>query len=249
MARYVALQDYWNVLADEMLSPARQSAFIAAFAKEKINEVEARQGVLPKDTVVDGVVGAAEERVKPNGIIVYFIHPFYKILKELAETIEVESPWAAKTQSRGGYRDNHFRDEWRILLNGQAYPFGVDFELKPGDEVIIINAMPYARKIERGVNGSMMLGEKQVPVFQNRASYNKVQRRAGLAVMTSGKGELELAAQKFKSKYPRFIKFIFTYIPLPAGITNPTGSYLIPGNRYPALRILIPKNLETGVAS
>ena len=88
---------------------------------------------------VDGAIGAPEEAVRANGVILYE-YPRLDIVAAFAlETLRQRSPVAS-----GLYRDSH-----TLFLNGAAV---ADLEAwVPGADVAISNPVPYARKIELGV--------------------------------------------------------------------------------------------------
>jgi ribosomal protein L21E len=90
---------------------------------------------------VDGRKGAAEESVKKNGVILYQ-YPRLDIVAQFAlETLRRLSPVGPPV--RGHYRDSH-----TLFLNGASVSSIKNY--KTGDQVIISNPMPYARKIEVG---------------------------------------------------------------------------------------------------
>lgn len=88
--------------------------------------------------IVDGRVGAAEESVRADGVIVYQYRRLDEIVQFAMETLFDLSPVLS-----GEYRRSHV-----ILIDGIAQP-----DLKSwsqGSEISISNPLPYSRKIEVG---------------------------------------------------------------------------------------------------
>jgi hypothetical protein len=110
---------------------------------------------------VDGVLGAPEERVRPDGRIVYRYSRLEEVVRFAMETLFDLSPVLS-----GAYRNAH-----TLFLNGVAV---ADLrEWRAGDEVIITNTMPYARKIDLGVMrmrvpGSSRVYEQAVTIARRR---------------------------------------------------------------------------------
>lgn len=149
MARIVAIQELVKVVRQDLLDPKRASTRLAAIARGKLAEVEAKQGKFPTVVKVDGKAGASEDAVKPDGMIVYLIHPFTNFVGELLAALEAESP-EGPAKDGPGYRSMHFRDSWRILVNDQPVPAGTVPEAKPGQVWTFVNPMPYARRLAWG---------------------------------------------------------------------------------------------------
>lgn len=88
--------------------------------------------------IVDGRLGAPEEAVKPNGVIVYR----YPRLEEVAQ-FALETLYDLSPVKSGRYRESH-----TLFRNGVAVK---DLKgLRAGDEITISNPQPYSRKIEVG---------------------------------------------------------------------------------------------------
>lgn len=87
---------------------------------------------------VDGKRGLPETSVKPNGVITY-IYPRIAVVVQYA----MEMLFKYSPSLSGDYRRAH-----TIFLNGKAVSDLRDWE--EGDEVVITNFMPYARKIDMG---------------------------------------------------------------------------------------------------
>lgn len=102
----------------------------------KVMNTEPRPGYFKR--IVDGVEGAPEESVSFGGYILYN-YPRLTLVAEYAlEVLRDLSPIDS-----GQYYANH-----TLLLNGNPVEHLDAWE--PGDDAIIINPLPYARKIEVG---------------------------------------------------------------------------------------------------
>lgn len=87
---------------------------------------------------VDGVLNIPEEKVKPLGIILYEYQRLDLVVQFAMETLFDKSPVLS-----GAYRNGH-----TIFLNGA--PVSNLKNWKSGDDLVISNYLPYARKIELG---------------------------------------------------------------------------------------------------
>lgn len=120
---------------------------------------------------VDGKLGVPESAVRPNGVITY-LYPRLPIVVQYA----MELLFKFSPVKSGAYREAH-----TIFLNGQAVS---DLSMwKPGDEVVIINSMPYARKIELGAMKMTISGTSQV-YEQAVSATNRKYRAIAMALHT-----------------------------------------------------------------
>lgn len=124
----------------EDLSPEARKMHLAKFAREKLKEGQAinRQalGRLPThQTFVDGTK-ATEDRVRPDGTILYEFQLFEDMLDWIADQLMRHSPMKS-----GRYAKSH-----------ELYTDGVEANTRQmaKSEWVFINTQPYARKIERG---------------------------------------------------------------------------------------------------
>lgn len=128
------------------LSPAAQSKLIADFARETLAEAQTQnRQALGRDTphkaFVDGRADAALDSVKPDGRIVFEFELVNDIFAWIGEQLVLHSPVLT-----GLYRNSH-----------HFYADGVEIEAGPTDppdaqEYAFVNALSYARKIERGLS-------------------------------------------------------------------------------------------------
>lgn len=172
--------------------PAEMRKAHAALAREGIAEVEARQGVLPKTTVVDGRRGAAEEQVKVGGLIRYEISPVAEIVGEVYAELVRRSP----------VRTGNYVRHILTFVNGIQFDeakAGRKIEVYPaGAEVTFINTTPYARKIEGGRR------------FIGSFGRTDPSRRSGLSVQAPD-GVFEITALAMARRFGNQVRISFEY--------------------------------------
>lgn len=99
---------------------------------------------------VDGVEGAREEAVEPDGVITYVYPRLDAVVQFALETLFDLSPVLS-----GTYRSSH-----QIFLDGS--PATNMATWRPGTEILISNLQPYARKIDLGVMTMRVSGTSRV---------------------------------------------------------------------------------------
>lgn len=99
---------------------------------------------------VDGVLGAPEETVKPNGVIRYHYPRMEQVIRFAMETLIEMSP-----SKSGAYRNSH-----TLFVDGHAAP--TIAAARPGAEISIGNPLPYSRKIEVGTMKMRVAGTERV---------------------------------------------------------------------------------------
>ena len=136
-----------NVLINELLSPKAQSLLLASVAKTARNEAIAINrralGRDPKyDTYVDGRIGAQLELVKPNGQIIFEFQLLLDVFGWIGQQLVERSPVGDPPIH---YFQNHlfFADGIQVMP-GEKVPLASRYEF--------VNAVPYSRKIERGLS-------------------------------------------------------------------------------------------------
>lgn len=90
---------------------------------------------------VDGVLGAPESAVKPDGVIVYDYGRLDQVAEYALDILRELSP-----VDSGDYVRSHV-----LMLDGQVVETLEGW--KPGDRITISNPLPYVRKIEIGRQG------------------------------------------------------------------------------------------------
>jgi hypothetical protein len=130
-----------DVMFKQGIGDKAQSALLAAFALEKIEEAKAQNKqalgrVPPYKTYVDGREGAPLESVKPNGVIRVEFQLVNEAIAWIYQQLQIHSPVLT-----GRYANSHelFADGVQVD-NPNAAP--------PAEEYVFLNTQPYARKIE-----------------------------------------------------------------------------------------------------
>jgi hypothetical protein len=157
------------VILREELSPAARSAVLAAFAKDARDDAkEQNRAVLgrvpPFKTFVDGSEGSAEDRVKPDGVIVYEFELLGDLFVWIGEQLHRYSPVLT-----GRYQRSHtlFADGAEVAI-GDTVP--------PATEYVFMSTLPYARKIERGESSQAPSGVYELVTAQARARFGNIAR-------------------------------------------------------------------------
>jgi hypothetical protein len=124
-------------LLEEDLSPAAQSAQLAAFAREQLAEADKINanalGFTPQHTVaVDGVAGASEDRVRPDGVIVYNLDLMPDVFSWIAAELEAFAPVLSV----------RFRRSFAFFVDGILTD--VTGEIPEGREFVFMSSVPYA---------------------------------------------------------------------------------------------------------
>ena len=129
-----------RLFADQALSPAALSAYLAGEAQRIRDEVIAA-GDAPNSyrTLVDGREGAPESSVRPDGTIEYKFNLLgLAVIYALTRCI-----------ARSPVKDGNYKRAWQVVVDGKPWPG--DIEDIPSDaEVMVVNPLPYARKIDVG---------------------------------------------------------------------------------------------------
>lgn len=262
MVRNVPIQMLYGALANHFADSGRtilDTRAVAAFAREKLAEVEAKQGKFPVTKYVNGQQGLSEEHIELGKKIEYFIHIQNKFLKEMKEEIEKLSPYTEKERSRKGYRNLHFRMSWVVLRNGEIYDdFLENATVREGDQWIIVNVMPYVRylignyrRLRAKIRDAGKLGHK-----------GKAKRRVATAIhpkglsIQSNDGWLELLVSRWNRRNKDVAEIRFIYFtpspqvtssalgtPVPRGATK--GNVGLKDLRYPAVEITVPTSMWT----
>lgn len=133
-------RDIALIFAQE-LSPDARSRQLAEFGRQALKEgQEANRQVLgrvpPHRSFVDGSEGAAIDRVKPDGVIVFEFELVTDLLLYIAGELQAVSPVRS-----GRYRRSH-----TLFADGVEVPIGADIPI--ASEYVFLSDVPYARKIE-----------------------------------------------------------------------------------------------------
>lgn len=130
-----------QMLVTDQLTGPEISSRLAAFAHSTRRELIAKDQFSPLfDRWVDGIEGAPEESVRPDGVILYEASYWPEIVQFAKDFAVKRSP-----EDSGDYKRS-----WEVFVNGSLWR-GDDFTAIPGDAYIwITNTAPYHRRIETG---------------------------------------------------------------------------------------------------
>ncbi|XUM25117.1 hypothetical protein ACRAVF_33830 (plasmid) [Bradyrhizobium oligotrophicum S58] len=140
--------DVQAIIAEE-LSPAAQSRALAAAARQELaraEEINRRAlGRVPEHTIsVDGIAGASENQVRPDGEIVYTFQLSRDLFAWIAGELKAFAPVLT----------GRFVESFLFFVDGVLTELSDDAEISEGDEFVFMSGLPYAGKIE---------GENRVP--------------------------------------------------------------------------------------
>lgn len=132
-------------LLSDALSPEAQSRALADYAREQFDVVQETNtralGRAPEhEQFVDGSRGAALDRVRPDGRIIFEFELVSDVLEFIQEQLIKHSP--TKT---GRYSKSHV-----LFADDREVQFGAD--VPEAAVYAFVNAQPYARKIDRGLS-------------------------------------------------------------------------------------------------
>jgi len=185
-------------------------AITARVAREELAKVMA-EAPAPYRQFVDGAEGAPLEHVRPGGVIMFKFSRIAPVIDWIYEELLRRSPVGP---DKGG----HYRDDHWLFVNGEKVDVP-ELErtavIKPGSEIIIIDARPYARKIEAGASLQAPDGvyELTATAARNRFPFAEIAfgYRPALAgaqrlLSTSHRSEHHrAAAKKADNRYPAII--------------------------------------------
>ncbi|MCG5239523.1 hypothetical protein MCW82_07045 [Azospirillum doebereinerae] len=142
--------------------PAEISRALATFARASRDAAIAEGVAAPTyRTIVDGTPDASEDRVRPDGKIVYEFDVWDGVI-----------PYAlAFARARSPRQSGAYAASWFAMVNGNPWAEGGN--IPPGAEVIVVNDQPYHRKIHVGAM------EMSVPPGIVEDLRQAVQRRFG----------------------------------------------------------------------
>jgi hypothetical protein len=172
-------------------SAANQNRILRAFGHEA-----------PFERVVDGVLGKPLAQAQEVTLTRFAL--FSNIVDVAIRMLMQRSPY-------GPDKDGHYRDDHWLYVNQirrDATHEGAVVQIKPGDNVVIINMRPYARKIEGGATNR----------FRNRLT----NRRPGLSAQAPN-GVYEITARDLQRLFGTVATIRFTYRGLIGGELTPQG--------------------------
>lgn len=138
-----------NLVVQLTGTDATRSAMLADFAREQLAEAEqtneAALGHVPAhQTFVDGRLGASEDSVKPDGVILYEFELTSDALTWISEQLAAASPVGSGSDRHAGlYQHSH-------MLFADGVQVDPDGEIPGASEYVFVDSLPYSRKIEVG---------------------------------------------------------------------------------------------------
>jgi hypothetical protein len=131
----------FQALINEELSPKAQSKALADFARDQLAEAEninARAlGFVPAHHVtVDGATDVSEDRVRPNGEIVYTFDLHADALAWIIDALQQFAPVLS----------GRFKASFELFVDGVLAD--LNSEIPEGRQFIFMSPLPYAGKIE-----------------------------------------------------------------------------------------------------
>lgn len=180
-ARIEPISDWIQIAADRSLSRQARQEAIAEFAGEQLAGArDANQRILgrvpPNTTHVDGRAEAPLTSVNPDkGIIVFEFELVADVLRWIMQTLVDRSPIVS-----GAYRNSHM-----IFADGAA--IRLTDTVPKAAEYVVLNAQPYARKIEIGKTKSGRAFVIQVePRIYERTAKDAASRFGNIAKIRFG---------------------------------------------------------------
>ena len=193
-ARVESIDRDIDLIFKETLSPAARSAMLASAAQEQLQQAEQQnQSVLgripPHHTFIDGVEGAGEETVRPDGVIVYEFTLIGELFIWIADKLKEFAPV-------GGGKDPHpglYRSSFTFYADGVEVNVGGD--IPPGaQEYVFVSSLPYARTIEQGSSSQAPEGVFEAVAALGRQRFGNLVKieftYRGIVGLTSGAGTL-----------------------------------------------------------
>ena len=116
---------------------ARKFAVIARGRRDEV--MRSGEASASYQTFVDGREGAAEETTRPGGAVVYRFNLMGALVRRALTELERSAP-----RDRGDYMRGFV-----VAVNGLPWTKNYD-DIPAGADVVIVNTVPYSRKIESG---------------------------------------------------------------------------------------------------
>ncbi|PJI56011.1 hypothetical protein CTI14_00310 [Methylobacterium radiotolerans] len=139
------------LILGEELSPDAQVQQLRATAQQALAEGEATNkaalGYVPThDTFVDGAQRTDLSGVKANSIVAFEFHLLLDVIQYVDEQLIIHSPLGTRSKPEGSrYNASHVWFADGVEFTDPSNP-------PPAEQYAVLNAQPYARKIERGLS-------------------------------------------------------------------------------------------------
>ncbi|CAN7508815.1 hypothetical protein [Pararhizobium sp. LjRoot238] len=149
MARQDGIAETFRIIKQETIA-ATKALLVKTAKAEHAKVMAAAPAPSSFVRIVDGRVGATEETAKADGRIVYQYRRMDEVVEFALKTLRDLSPVLS-----GDYRKGHV-----MFLNG--LPAADLSTFRDGDDLMITNYLPYARKIEVGKMQMRVAGSSKV---------------------------------------------------------------------------------------
>lgn len=139
------------LILGEELSPDAQVQQLRATAQQALAEGEAINkaalGYVPThDTFIDGAQRTDLSGVKANSIVAFEFHLLLDVIQYVDEQLIIHSPVGSRAKPAGTrYNESH-------VWFADGVEFTDPYNPPPAEQYAVVNATPYARKIERGLS-------------------------------------------------------------------------------------------------
>jgi hypothetical protein len=166
-----------ELMLSDMLSPQAQSNALAEFAIASLKDVEAENNSVSGSqldylTFVDGVEGADEFSVQPDGTIVYEFQLVSEVLSFISQQLDMNSPVGSGYDSHPGlYKSSHV-----VFADGIEVATGVNIPV--AQQYTFVNTLPYSIKIEKGESSQAPNGVYEVTANQASSKYGNIAKIA-----------------------------------------------------------------------
>lgn len=147
-----------EVFIQQSLAPAAQSRLLAETAKAGVAELIRSRQASPRYTrYVNGVEGAPEDSVKPDGNIVYQFSYLGEVVAYALSFLVQRSPVGDGRGPKTFY-PLPYRNSFVVAVDGKPIPMQqLEFDSIDADEVMIYNRQPYSRKVDVQLVGKKRL--------------------------------------------------------------------------------------------
>lgn len=188
-----------EIAIEKGASPQTRSATLAAAARAGVAELIRSGQAAPKyKTFVDGVEGASEDQVKPDGAIAYRFRSMGEVVKFAVDFIRGRSPVGK----------GRFRDSFMVSVDGRPIrAAGINPDSIPDDAAIFVyNVQEYSRKLDVQLVGGRQMRVSVPPgMFDDTA--RAVNARFGNSVKATRRYTLTFPGQQMtkagrKIEYP-----------------------------------------------
>ncbi len=206
------------------IGAAALPALTAKVAREALAEVQA-QDPAPYRQYVDGREGATLESVRPGGVILFRFSRAGHVIDWIYARLLERSPVLT-----GAYQNHHW-----LYVNGRRIDVhqGQDImSIPPGTECMLVNTIPYARKVEGG--GRFAKGNAGRKFLKGSGTEGHSSSRRGGHSTMAPDGVYEITAREARSQFPS-ADIRYEYRAVEGASTGPKG------NRWPAIIVASPE--------